>query len=349
MTDLRSMTSEEIAAALKEMGQPAFRSAQIFDWVQAKKVRTFEEMTNLPKALRERLAAEYDLSLLRIEKRLVSQEDGTRKYVFALSDDLLIESVFMPYDYGNTACISSQAGCRMGCKFCASTLEGLARNLLPGEMLEQIFRMEEDTGERISHVVVMGSGEPLDNYGSLLRFVRLITDPKGKNLSERNITVSTCGLVPQIRKLAGEKLQITLALSLHAPNDELRRTMMPIANAYTVRETVAACDEYFAATGRRMSYEYSLVKGVNDTDACAKELAALLHGKNAHVNLIPVNPIRERDYRSPDRAAALRFQKSLEKSGINATIRKKMGADIDSACGQLRLTARTKQGGEQGE
>ena len=305
MNDLRSMTADEIRAALKNMGEPAFRGAQIFDWVQAKKVRTFSEMTNLPKALRERLAAEFALSLLTVDKRLVSQEDGTRKYVYALPDGLLIESVFMPYDYGNTACISSQAGCRMGCRFCASTLEGLARNLLPGEMLEQIFRMEEDTGERISHVVVMGSGEPLDNYDNLLRFIRLITDEKGKNLSERNITVSTCGLVPQIGRLAGEHLQITLALSLHAPND---------------------------------------IEGVNDSEACAKELAALLHGKNAHVNLIPVNPIRERDYKAPDRAAALRFQKRLENLGINATIRRKMGADIDSACGQLRLRAKAEQG-----
>ena len=338
MNDLRSMTTEEITAALKEMRQPSFRGAQIFDWVQAKKARSFDEMTNLPKALRERLAAEFALSLLTVEKRLVSQEDGTRKYVYALPDGLLIESVFMPYAYGNTACISSQAGCRMGCRFCASTLEGLARNLLAGEMLEQIFRMEEDTGERISHVVVMGSGEPLDNYENLLRFIRLITDDKGKNLSERNITVSTCGLVPQIKKLAGEHLQITLALSLHAPNDALRRTMMPVA------ETVAACDEYFRATGRRMSYEYSLIEGVNDSESCAQELAALLHGKNAHVNLIPVNPIREREYRAPDRAAALRFQKRLENLGINVTIRKKMGADIDSACGQLRLRAKAEQG-----
>ncbi len=341
MTDLRSMTTEEIAAALKEMGEPSFRGAQIFDWVQAKKARTFDEMTNLPKVLRTRLAESFALSLLTVEKRLVSQEDGTRKYVFALPDGLLIESVFMPYSYGNTACISSQAGCRMGCRFCASTLEGLARDLLPGEMLEQIFRMEEDTGEKISHVVVMGSGEPLDNYDNLLRFIHLLTHEKGKNLSERNITVSTCGLVPQIRRLAQEHLQITLALSLHAPNDELRRTMMPIANAYSVQETVAACDEYFAETGRRMSYEYSLIEDVNDSESCAQELAALLHGKNAHVNLIPVNPIRERDFRAPDRAAALRFQKRLENLGINVTIRKKMGADIDSACGQLRLSART--------
>ncbi len=344
MNDLRSMTKEEITAAMKEMGEPAFRGAQLFDWVQAKKARTFAEMSNLPAALRAKLAASFSLSLLETAHLLISREDGTRKYVYALPDGLLIESVFMPYDYGNTACISSQAGCRMGCRFCASTLEGLARDLLPGEMLEQIFRMEEDTGERISHVVVMGSGEPLDNYDNLLRFIRLITDEKGKNLSERNITVSTCGLVPQIRRLAGERLQITLALSLHAPNDALRRTMMPVANSYGVKETIAACDDYFAATGRRMSYEYSLVSGVNDSDACAEELAELLHGKNAHVNLIPVNPIRERDFRAPGRAAALRFQKRLENLGINVTIRKKMGADIDSACGQLRLKVRAEQG-----
>lgn len=344
MTDLRSMTTEEITAALKEMGEPSFRGAQIFDWVQAKKVRSFDEMSNLPKRLREALGTSFSLSSLEIARRYVSEEDGTRKYVYALHDGLLIESVFMPYSYGNTACISSQAGCRMGCRFCASTLEGLARNLLPGEMLEQIYRMEEDTGETISHVVIMGSGEPLDNYDNLLRFIRLITDEKGKNLSERNITVSTCGLVPQIKKLAQEHLQITLALSLHAPKDALRRTMMPIAEAYSVKETVAACDAYFAATGRRMSYEYSLVHGVNDSDACAEELAMLLHGKNAHVNLIPVNPIKERNYKAPGHAAALRFQKRLENLGINVTIRKKMGADIDSACGQLRLKVKAEQG-----
>ncbi len=336
MKDLRSLTIEELKAEMVSLGEPSFRGGQIFDWLQVKKVKSADEMTNLPLALREKLKQSYQISSLNIAARFISELDGTRKYVFALGDGNAIESVLMRYDYGNTVCISSQVGCRMGCRFCASTLDGLVRNLLPGEMLDQIYRIEEDTGERVSHVVVMGTGEPLDNYDNLLRFIRLISHEKGNRLSERNITVSTCGLAPMIRRLAEEKLQITLALSLHAPNDALRRTMMPVANAYTIEETLAACDAYFEATGRRMSYEYSLVKGVNDGDEQAAELIKLLRGRNCHVNLIPVNPIKERDYETPDRAEAQRFQKLLEKNGVNATIRKKMGADIDSACGQLR-------------
>ena len=336
MKDLKSLSPEELREEMKALGQPGFRGDQLFDWLHVKKVRSLEEMSNLPKALREKLKETYALTDLRIEDCLVSALDGTRKYVFALGDGNLIESVLMRYSYGNTVCISSQVGCRMGCRFCASTLDGLARNMLPGEMLDQIYRIEQDIGERVSHVVVMGTGEPLDNLDNLLAFIALLTHEKGNKLSERNVTVSTCGLAPRIRELAEKKLQITLALSLHAPNDALRRTMMPVAEAYTIEETLAACDAYFEATGRRMSYEYSLVKGVNDGEREALELAALLKGRNAHVNLIPVNPIRERDYETPDRARAEAFQKILEKNGINATIRRKMGADIDSACGQLR-------------
>ena len=336
MKDLKSLSPEELREEMKALGQPGFRGDQLFDWLHVKKVRSLEEMSNLPKALREKLKETYALTDLRIEDCLVSALDGTRKYVFALGDGNLIESVLMRYSYGNTVCISSQVGCRMGCRFCASTLDGLARNMLPGEMLDQIYRIEQDIGERVSHVVVMGTGEPLDNLDNLLAFIALLTHEKGNKLSERNVTVSTCGLAPRIRELAEKKLQITLALSLHAPNDALRRTMMPVAEAYTIEETLAACDAYFEATGRRMSYEYSLVKGVNDGEREALELASLLKGRNAHVNLIPVNPIRERDYETPDRARAEAFQKILEKNGINATIRRKMGADIDSACGQLR-------------
>ncbi|MBQ4424405.1 MAG: 23S rRNA (adenine(2503)-C(2))-methyltransferase RlmN [Lachnospiraceae bacterium] len=343
MKDLRSLTIEELQEEMKALGQPAFRAVQIFDWLHGKKVSGPDAMRNLPLSLRETLRQSYDCTYLRMELRLISKEDGTRKYVFELQDGNVIESVLMKYDYGNTVCISSQVGCRMGCRFCASTLDGLARDLLPGEMLEQIYRIEEDLGEKVSHIVVMGTGEPLDNLENLLRFLDLITHPKGKNLSERNITVSTCGLVPQIRKLAQEKRQITLALSLHAARDELRQSMMPVAHRYSVAETVAACDEYFSLTGRRMSYEYSLVKGVNDGDSDAEDLSALLKGKNCHVNLIPVNPIRERDYQTPDREHAVRFQKILEKNGINATIRRKMGADIESACGQLRRRFKTQE------
>ena len=335
MTDLRSMTMEELKALTEAWGEKAFRAAQIFDWLHVKKVKSLADMTNLPKALREKLAEETTLSTLQLHTRQISR-DGTRKYLFLLADHQAVESVLMHYDYGNTLCISSQVGCRMGCHFCASTIGGLVRNLLPGEMLEQVYRVEEEAGIIINHIVVMGTGEPLDNLENLIRFIHLLSHPKGKHLSQRNITVSTCGLVPEICKLAQEKLGITLALSLHAPEDALRQTMMPIAKRYTIAETLAACDDYFSRTGRRMSYEYSLVKGVNDAPEQARALAALLKGKNCHVNLIPVNPVAERSYETAGEESVALFQKILEKNGINATIRKKMGADIDGACGQLR-------------
>ena len=329
------MTIEEIKALMESWGEKAFRAPQIFDWLHGKKVKSIAEMSNLPLVLRERLAQETSLATLALHTRQISR-DGTRKYLFLLPDHQAVESVLMQYDYGNTLCISSQVGCRMGCHFCASTIGGLVRNLLPGEMLEQIYRVEEEAGLNINHIVVMGTGEPLDNLENLIRFIRLLSDPKGKNLSPRNITVSTCGLVPEIYQLAEEKLGITLALSLHAPEDALRQTMMPIAKRYTIAETLAACDAYFRATGRRMSYEYSLVRGVNDTPQHAQALAQLLKGRNAHVNLIPVNPVAERSYETSKEESVAHFQKILEKNGINATIRKKMGADIDGACGQLR-------------
>ena len=329
------MTMEELKTLMEAWGEKPFRAPQIFEWLHQKKAKSPEEMTNLPKSLRERLAGETDLTTLALHTRQISR-DGTRKYLFLLPDKQAVESVLMHYDYGNTVCISSQAGCRMGCHFCASTIGGLVRNLLPGEMLEQIYRIEEDAGIQVNHIVVMGTGEPLDNQDNLIRFIRLLSDPKGKNLSQRNITVSTCGLVPEIYQLAEEKLGITLALSLHAPEDGLRQTMMPIARKYTIAETLAACDGYFEKTGRRMSYEYSLVRGINDAPEQAQALSRLLKGKNCHVNLIPVNPVEERDYESSGEKTVARFQKILEKNGINATIRKKMGADIDGACGQLR-------------
>ena len=329
------MTIEEIKSLMESWGEKAFRAPQIFDWLHGKKVKSIGEMSNLPLTLREKLEQETALATLTLHTRQISR-DGTRKYLFLLPDHQAVESVLMQYDYGNTLCISSQVGCRMGCRFCASTIGGLVRNLLPGEMLEQIYRVEEEAGLNINHIVVMGTGEPLDNLENLIRFIRLLSDPKGKNLSQRNITVSTCGLVPEIYKLAEEKLGITLALSLHAPEDALRQTMMPIAKRYTIAETLAACDAYFRATGRRMSYEYSLVRGVNDMPQQAQALAQLLKGRNAHVNLIPVNPVAERSYETSKEESVAHFQKILEKNGINATIRKKMGADIDGACGQLR-------------
>ena len=335
MNDVRSMTIEELKEWMKTRGEPAFRGDQLFGWLHREKVKSWEAMTNLPKALRQGLSETCALSTLSLHTRQIAR-DGTRKYLFQLSDQQAVETVLMQYDYGNTVCVSSQVGCRMGCRFCASAIGGLARNLLPGEMLEQIYRVEEEAGVNVGHVVIMGSGEPLDNLENVIRFIRLLTHPKGKNISERNITLSTCGLVPQIYELAKKKLSITLALSLHAPEDGLRRSMMPVGERYSIRETLKACDAYFEATGRRISYEYSLVRDVNDRPEQAEALSALLKGRNCHVNLIPVNPVKERNYSSSQKEAVNRFQKILEKNGINATIRKRMGADIDGACGQLR-------------
>ena len=335
-TDIKSMLPEELRDSLTEMGESAFRAGQIYLWLHQKQVTSVDEMTNLSLSLREKLKEKFRIPQLSVVQCQCSQLDGTRKYAFALDDGNIIESVFMPYRYGNSVCVSSQAGCRMGCRFCASTLDGLARNLSASEILEQVYAIQRDTGERISHVVIMGSGEPLDNLEEVIRFIRILSDEKGGGISQRNITLSTCGLVPKIRELAKEHLQVTLVLSLHAPNDALRQTMMPIANRYSIRECLDACSDYFRVTGRRISYEYSLVRGVNDSPRDAEELAAILKGRQAHVNLIPVNPIRERDYREPVPANVANFKKRLEKSGINVTIRRRMGADIDSACGQLR-------------
>lgn len=335
MNDLRSMTLEELRELMKARGEAAFRADQLFGWLHREKVKSLEAMSNLPKSLRQSLAEDFDIGSLTLHTRQISR-DGTRKYLFLLPDDQAVETVLMQYDYGNTVCVSSQVGCRMGCRFCASTIGGLARNLSAGEMLEQIYRVEEEAGVTVGHVVIMGSGEPLDNMENVIRFIRLLSHPKGKNISERNITLSTCGLAPQIYELAKEKLNVTLALSLHAPDDALRRTMMPVAERYSVKETLAACDAYFKATGRRVSYEYSLVRSVNDLPEHAEALSALLKGKNCHVNLIPVNPVKESKFSSSQAQTVRRFQKILEKNGINATIRKRMGADIDGACGQLR-------------
>ncbi|MBO6164555.1 MAG: 23S rRNA (adenine(2503)-C(2))-methyltransferase RlmN [Lachnospiraceae bacterium] len=334
--DIKSFTYEQLEQEMLSLGEKKFRTAQIFSWLHEKDAMSFAEMTNLPVSLRERLSEEYRIPSLEIEQVQVSQEDGTRKYAFRLEDGEVIESVFMRYHHGNSVCISSQVGCRMGCTFCASTLDGLARNLAPSEMLSQIHMIRKDTGERVSHVVVMGTGEPLDNLENLVAFIRLLSDPKADGIGQRNITVSTCGLVPQIDRLAEEKLQITLVLSLHAPEDELRKNMMPIARKYTIRECLDACERYFQRTGRRISFEYALVENVNDSTEHADVLAALLKGKNCHVNLIPVNPIRERSYRRSQPQRVANFKKRLEIHGINVTIRRRLGADIDSACGQLR-------------
>ncbi len=334
--DIKSMTRTELSAFLESLGEKPFRASQIFEWLHQKQVCSYEEMTNISKQLRTVLQQKAELTVLKSAKVQISKQDGTRKYLFALPDGNMIESVLMKYKHGNSVCISSQAGCRMACRFCASSIGGLVRSLRPSEMLEQVYRIGQDLGERISHVVVMGTGEPLDNYDNLLRFLELISDEHGMHMSQRNITVSTCGLAPQIRALADRKLQITLALSLHAPSQEKRLSLMPVAAKYELPQVMEACDYYFAQTGRRMTFEYSLVHGVNDTDEDAAQLASLLGGKNCHVNLIPVNPVKERTYKQPDLDTIVRFKNKLEKYKINVTIRREMGRDIDGACGQLR-------------
>lgn len=334
--DLKSATFEKLTEYIVSIGEKPFRAKQLYEWMHVRHAASIDEMTNLSKSLRAQLKEKCLYTVLdRIDVQ-VSRQDGTRKYLFGLSDGNMIESVLMRYKHGNSVCISSQAGCRMGCRFCASTLDGLARNLTPAEMLEQVYRISCDIGERISNVVVMGSGEPLDNYDNLLDFIKMLTDEHGLNISQRGLTVSTCGLVPRMRELADLKLQITLALSLHASTQEKRRALMPVANKYELSEVMEACDYYFAQTGRRMTFEYALVGGVNDTDADADELCAMLKGKNCHMNLIPVNPIRERDYVQSERAVIEAFMHKLERGGINVTVRREMGRDIDGACGQLR-------------
>ena len=332
--DILSMYPEELEQYLKGMGYPAFRAKQVFSWLHEKYVGDTEEMTNLPKDMRQRLMD--DMCYVAEEMRQTSREDGTVKFLFRMQDGQMIETVFMKYHHGNSICISSQCGCAMGCKFCASTIGGCIRNLSAGEMLGQIYSAMRLTGERISNVVVMGTGEPLQNYDNLIRFIRLLTHEKGYNLSVRNITVSTCGIVPMIDKLSEEKLPITLALSLHAPTDELRRTIMPVANKYSIEETLAACERYFDKTGRRLTVEYSLMHGINDSVSSADTLGRLLRGRGIHVNLIPVNPVNETDFKPGTAEDVHLFKNTLEKYKINVTIRRGLGADIDAACGQLR-------------
>lgn len=334
--DIKSLYLPELEQEIREMGDKAFRAKQIYQWLHEKLVTDFDEMSNLSKNLREQLKERFTLTALKIVDVRISRIDGTRKYLFRLADGNVIESVWMQYHHGNSVCISSQVGCRMGCRFCASTLDGLERSLTASEMLDQIYRIQAHTGERVSNIVIMGSGEPMDNYDNVVRFIRMISDPNGLNISQRNITVSTCGLVPGIRKLTEEDLQITLALSLHAPNDEVRKTLMPVANSYALKDVLAACRSYYEKTGRRLTFEYSLVSGVNDNLQEAKALVTLLKGMHGHVNLIPVNPIKERDYVQSSQKAIQEFKNYLEKHGINATVRREMGRDINGACGQLR-------------
>lgn len=334
--DLKSMNLEQVKAVMEELGEKAFRAKQIYDWMHTKLVDSFEEMTNLSKALRDKLSENFELTSLNVVDKRESAKDGTCKFLFELTDNRVIESVLMKYKHGNSVCISSQVGCRMGCRFCASTLGGLERNLTPAEMLDQIYKIQKMSGERVSNVVLMGTGEPLDNYDNVLKFIQLLTDENGLNISQRNITVSTCGLVNRIKDLAEEELQITLAISLHAPNDRVRKEIMPIANKYSIKEIIDAVTFYYNKTGRRISFEYSLVEGVNDSEDNAKELIHVVRGLNCHVNLIPVNPIKERDFKQTQMQFVQNFKNILEKNRINVTIRREMGSDIDAACGQLR-------------
>lgn len=345
--DIKSLTLEELSEFVAELGEKPFRAKQLYQWMHEKLASSYDEMTNLPRTFREKLAENSVCTALKTVQMLESAVDGTRKYLFGLEDGNVIESVLMKYKHGNSVCISSQVGCRMGCRFCASTLDGLTRNLRPSEMLDQIYRIQASTGERVSNVVVMGSGEPLDNYDNLIRFIRLLSDGRGLNISQRNITVSTCGIVPKIRQLAEEGLSITLALSLHAPTDEIRKTLMPIANSYPLKDVMDACHTYFEKTGRRLTFEYSLVMGVNDNLKEAAMVTDLLKGRHGHVNLIPVNPIKERNYKQSGREAIENFKNYLEKHGINVTVRREMGRDINGACGQLRKSYMENTEGEE--
>ncbi len=333
--NLKSMTLPELSACLKDMGQPAFRAKQVYTWLH-KGVRSYEEMTNIPQALRAVLAEKYPICPPQVVRKQESKKDGTIKYLWKLADGNCVETVLMRYHYGNTVCISTEVGCRMGCAFCASTLGGLVRKLEPFEMLDQVLFTQVDSGLPISHIVLMGIGEPLDNFDNVMRFLELVNSPDGMNISMRHISLSTCGLVPKIDELAKRKLQLTLSVSLHAPNDEVRNRIMPVNKAYPTEELLAACRRYYAETSRRISFEYAMIDGVNDTEAAAKELLRRMKGLPAHFNLIPLNHVEESPLKPSTKAAVARFQKILEDGGIPATVRRTLGGDIDASCGQLR-------------
>ena len=332
---LKSMTQAEIGAVLKELGQPAFRAKQIYSWLH-KGVRSYDEMSNLPKGLREILAQQYPILAPEVVRKQESKVDGTIKYLWKLSDGNCVETVLMRYHYGNTVCVSTEVGCRMGCAFCASTLGGLVRKLEPFEILDQVLFTQVDSGLPISHIVLMGIGEPLDNFDNVMRFLELVNSAEGMNISMRHISLSTCGLVPKIDALAERKLQLTLSVSLHAPSDAIRDTIMPVNKAYPTEELLAACRRYYAATNRRISFEYAMIHGVNDTEEAAKLLIKRLKGLPAHMNLIPLNHVEESPLKPSTRQAVARFQKMLEDAGIPATVRRTLGGDIDASCGQLR-------------
>ena len=333
--NLKSLTMPEMAAEFQKLGQPGFRAKQVFTWLH-KGARSYDEMTNLPKALRELLSKQYPICPPRVVRKQESKRDGTIKYLWELHDGNCVETVLMRYHYGNTVCISTEVGCRMGCAFCASTLGGLVRRLEPFEMLDQVLFTQVDSGLPVSHIVLMGIGEPLDNFDNVMRFLELVNSPQGMNISMRHISLSTCGLVPKIDELAKRKLQLTLSVSLHAPNDEVRNRIMPVNRAYPSEELLEACRRYYRETSRRVSFEYAMIDGVNDSEADAKELLRRLKGLPAHFNLIPLNHVEESPLKPSSKAAVAKFQKILEDGGVPATVRRTLGGDIDASCGQLR-------------
>ena len=335
MTDIKSMTQEEITDALRAMGEPAFRGKQVFSWLH-KGATAFAEMNNLSKPLREKLGKEFTITAPTVARKQVSRLDGTVKYLWELRDGNCIETVLMSYHHGNTVCISSQVGCRMGCKFCASTIAGKVRDLTPSEMLDQVLFTQLDSGKDISNIVLMGIGEPLDNRANVLRFLQLVNHPEGLNIGMRHISLSTCGVVPGIDALAEENLQLTLSVSLHAPDSATRSRIMPVNNAYDVEELFAACHRYFKKTGRRISFEYAMIDGVNDTPEHARLLAKHARRVCAHVNLIPLNHVEERAFRPSTPEHLKAFIRILERAGVNVTVRRKLGSDVDASCGQLR-------------
>lgn len=334
--DIKSMELARVKEEIGQLGEKPFRAVQIYEWLHKKLCGSFDEMTNISRSLREKCKESFSLCTLHAVECLESGEDGTCKFLFRLPDGNVIESVLMRYRHGNSVCISSQVGCRMGCRFCASTLSGLVRNLMPSEMLEQVYQIQKITGERVSNIVVMGMGEPFDNYDNLVTFLRMVSDGNGLNISGRNVTVSTCGITPRIRQFAEEGFTANLALSLHAPKDADREGLMPVARMYPLAQVMEALDDYYKITKRRLTFEYSLIAGVNDSAGQAGELARLVKGKNCLVNLIPVNEVRERDFKRSGPRNIQNFKNILEKNGINVTIRREMGSDINAACGQLR-------------
>ncbi len=341
-TDLKNLTLEELSSFVSALGEAGYRAKQIFRWIY-RGVRSFDEMTDLSKSLREKLCQTCTIGNLEIEKKLVSKIDGTVKYLFRLLDGNLIESVLMSYKHGNTICVSSQVGCRMGCRFCASTIGGLVRSLTPSEIIDQVMKAEEDSGRKISNIVMMGIGEPLDNYDNVIKFLKIVNHPEGLGIGYRHISLSTCGVVDRIYDLAKENLPITLSISLHNPFDEERRKIMPVDVTYPLPTLMEALRSYLAATGRRISVEYAMIRGENDTEECARELARLFRGMLVHINLIPVNTVKERDYVKSDSAQIRRFMGQLEKLGLSVTVRRELGSDINAACGQLRKSVIEEQ------